>query len=224
MSTLDVLMIKSVYVAVTLCLAIAQVGHAQNVPWPSEDHTAWGIAVLDVETTGLDPEHHEMIDLGLIYTDLKGEELARFFVRIRPDYPERIGDVAMSINGYNKLRWEELGAVDEKEAVRQFLDFHEKHKGERSWLVLAYNAYFDRNFLDALLRQHGSSFRSIYSYFVLDLPSIAWGRGYVDLQLSDVAIRLGVEPETRDPLKHTGLTGAEFNLSLYRALLTHPDR
>lgn len=193
--------------------------HAQNPAWPDEDPAAWGIAIIDVETTGLDPAFHEMIDLGVIYVDLDGRELGRFFVRIHPDHPERIGDVARSINGYEVDRWQQLGAFPEEEAFARFLAFHERHRGERTWIMMAYNAYFDRGFLDAWLKEHGTSFREIYTYFVLDLPSMAWGAGITDLQHGDVARKLGEEPETQDPLEHTGLSGAEFNLALYRALL-----
>ena len=93
---------------------------SQPASWPDEDPDKWGIAVLDVETTGLNPHYHEMIDMGLIYIDLEGNELGRFFVRINPDYPERIGEIARSINGYDEARWNKLGALSEEEAVVQF--------------------------------------------------------------------------------------------------------
>ena len=44
-------------------------------PFPmTETRAAFGLAHVDVETTGLDPDYHEMIDAGLIYTDLDGRE------------------------------------------------------------------------------------------------------------------------------------------------------
>lgn len=209
------------YSIIVLLFLFTSSANAQQPALPGEASERWGIAVLDVETTGLDPDYHEMIDLGLIYMDLEGNELSRLFVRIKPDYPERIGDIARSINGYSTERWEELDALSEEEAVAKFLAFHEEHKGKRTWVMLAYNAYFDRGFFDALLKQHGSSFRDIYTYFVLDIPSMAWGAGIQDLRNADVARALGVEPETQDPLQHTGISGAEFNVALYKALLTY---
>lgn len=200
-----------------LVLAVAKPAAAQ-APWPDTDPEGWGLAILDVETTGLLPGHHEMIDLGVIYTTLDGTELDRLFIRIHPDHPERAGEVARSINGYSEERWRDLDALSPAEAVRRFLEFHAATRGERRFILTAYNAPFDRAFLDALLTGHGASVRDLYTYFVLDLPSMAFGQGVTALVNGNVAAHYGLEAETDDPLRHTGLSGAEWNLALYRAM------
>lgn len=204
--------------AITLWLAFPSQLSAQ-APWPAQAPDSWGLAIVDVETTGLQAGEHEMIDLGAIYTDLNGEELGRFFVRIMPEHPERAGDIARSINGFSEDRWQTLGAVSQAEAAAQFLAFHEQMSAERRYVFTAYNASFDRGFVDAWLTSHGSDFEALYTYFVLDLPSVAWGAGVLDLVNADVAAAFGVEAETRDPMRHTGLSGAQWNLDLYRAML-----
>lgn len=191
--------------------------HAQD-PWPDSAPDAWGLAILDVETTGLEPDHHEMIDIGVIYTTLDGAELDRLFLRIHPRHPERAGEIARSINGYSEQRWQTLGAVKPAAAVQRILDFHEQHADRRRFILTAYNAPFDRAFLDALLDKHGASMDDLFTYFVLDLPSMAFGLGATALVNASVAERFGIEPETDDPLEHTGLSGAEWNLALYRAM------
>jgi len=189
-----------------------------QAPWPNEDPDGWGLAIIDVETTGLDPHHHEMIDLGAIYTTLDGEELGRFFVRIHPEHPERAGEIARSINGYDEARWNQLEALMPDQAVAEFLAFHQQHASDRRFVLTAYNAPFDRNFLEALLKRHDQTLSSLYTYFVLDLPSMAFGLGVDALVNADVAKAFRLPPETSDPLEHTGLSGAEWNLSLYRAM------
>ncbi|MBI1265708.1 MAG: hypothetical protein GC187_13380 [Alphaproteobacteria bacterium] len=186
---------------------------------PASDPGAFVLAIIDVETTGLEPGHHEMIDLGAIYTDLEGAELGRFFVRIHPDHPERAGEIARSINGYDEARWQALGAVDRAQAASAFLAFHQEMTGGRTAIFTAYNAYFDRAFLDVFLKDTGhDGFRALFTYFLLDLPSMAYGAGVEDLANASVAARLGLPAETDDPLEHTGLSGVEWNLALYRAL------
>lgn len=201
-----------------LCLLLGADARAQP-PWPGQTPSGWGLALVDVETTGLEPGYHEMIDLGAIYTTLEGEELGRFFIRILPDHPERAGDIARSINGFDEARWQALDAVSSAEAVARFQAFHDDMSQDRRYVFTAYNASFDRAFMDALLNAHGSDFETLYTYFALDLPSLAWGAGVMDLVNADVAAAFGVEAETRDPLAHTGLSGAAWNLALYRAML-----
>ncbi len=189
-----------------------------QAPWPAQAPGQWGLAIVDVETTGLDPAFHEMIDIGAIYTDLDGNELGRFFVRIQPPHPQRAEPGAVAVNGYSPTRWRELGAVDEGEAVVAFLDFHARVGAGRRFVFTAYNAQFDRGFVDALLNRHGRDFDDFYTYFLLDIPSMAWGLGITDLANARVAEQLGLEAETSDPLRHTGATGADWNLQIYRAL------
>jgi DNA polymerase III epsilon subunit-like protein len=179
------------------------------------------IAIVDVETTGLDPAHHEMVDLGAIYIRPDGRELGRFFVRIHPPHPERLDPGAAAVNGYSPERWRTLGAVDESEAVRKWRAFHDQmaRVGGATVTFAALNAGFDQSFTDALLRRHGSSWRELFHYQILDLPSMAWGQGARELGGAALAVRYGIEPETRDPLRHTGESGVEFNLALYRATL-----
>ncbi len=207
----------SIACVLSLGVWFVSAAHAQ-APWPNEDPQAWGLAIIDVETTGLDPQFHEMVDIGAIYTTLEGEELGRFFVRIHPKHPDRAGEIARSINGYDEARWEALEALMPEEAVAQLAAFHQQHAQDRRFVLTAYNAPFDRNFLEALLKRHDHALSDFYTYFVLDLPAVAWGLGVDALVNAEVARAFGLPPETSDPLKHTGLSGAEWNLALYRAM------
>jgi hypothetical protein len=42
---------------------------------PSDEAEAWLLAFIDVETTGLAPGWHEMIDIGVVMAELDGSEL-----------------------------------------------------------------------------------------------------------------------------------------------------
>lgn len=67
--------------------------------------------------------------------------------------------------------------------------------------------------------REGHRFRDWYHYQVLDIPSMAFARGHQALTGAHIAAALGIPAETRDPLLHTGETGAEFNLAVYRSLM-----
>ena len=186
---------------------------------PANDPDDWLMAHVDVETTGLVPGYHEMIDVGIVMTDLEGNELDRLFLRIMPNHPDRAQSGAVAVNGFSVGRWNELGFNTQLQAVPKIVDFHHRVARNKHVLFVGYNAWFDISFLDHLFRGQGRSWRALYHYFVLDLPSMAWSLGIKDLAGREMAAKLGIEPETTNPLEHTGITGAESNVSAYRALL-----
>jgi len=177
------------------------------------------LAHVDIETTGLDPAVHEIVSIGMIYTDLDGAEIGRLDLRIMPPHPQRIDAGARAVNGFDPALWRRLGAMGEREAVRRIRAFHETMRRGRTIVFTAYNVWFDQAFLTALLRRHGRSWRDMYHYQVLDIPSMAWALGFRQLRGTDLAAALGIPDETRVPTEHTGITGAAFNVSIYRALL-----
>lgn len=177
------------------------------------------LAHVDIETTGLDPAFHEMISIGMIYTDVEGAEIGRLDLRIMPPHPRRIDAGARAVNGFDPALWRRLGAIGEAEAARRIRAFHERIRAGRTVLFTAYNVWFDQAFLSAMLRRHGQQWRDMYHYQVLDIPSMAWAMGYRQLGGTSLAAALGIPDETRVPTEHTGITGAAFNVSIYRALL-----
>ena len=186
---------------------------------PAKAPEDWILAHVDVETTGLTPGYHEMIDIGIVMTDLEGRELDRLFLRIMPDHPERAAPGAVAVNGFSVELWTERGFISTKETVEQMIAFHKRVADGRNVLFVGYNAWFDISFVDHLFRNSGKTWRELYHYFILDLPSMAWSLGVRDLFGSELAEKLEIEPETHDPLKHTGMTGAESNVNVYRAVL-----
>jgi DNA polymerase III alpha subunit (gram-positive type) len=193
--------------------------HAETVLPKLSAPQTFALALIDVETTGLDADIHEMIDIGAIYIDVDGRELGRFFIRINPAHPERAQADAKSVNGYSEARWRTLSAVSSSEALRAFEEFHRRTAADRTVIFTAFNVGFDQAFVSRWLSREGRSFRDWYFYQVLDLPSMAWAQGLRELSGTKIAQALGISNETRDPLKHTGATGADFNLELYRELL-----
>ena len=182
------------------------------------------MAHIDVETTGLDPAFHEMVSIGMIYTEVDGAEIGRLDLRIMPAHPGRIDAGARAVNAFEPGLWRRSGAIGEAEAVRRIRAFHEETRRGRTVLFTAYNVWFDQAFVTALLRRHGRSWRDMYHYQVLDIPSMAWAMGYRQLRGTELAAALGIPDETRVPAEHTGITGAAFNVSIYRALLAHRPR
>lgn len=200
-------------------LAAATPAMAQDLPWPAERPDSWLLAFVDVETTGLVPGYHEMIDIGIVVTTLDGTEQGEFFIRIQPPHPERIDEGARAVNAYDESRWDELGAVSTSRAIAEIFAFHERVADGRQVMMVAFNSQFDTAFLDHLLRSEDRSWRELYHYFVLDVPSMAWSLGLRGLTGMALSEALGVPDEPRIAELHTGITGARLNARLYRALV-----
>lgn len=185
---------------------------------PPVNQADWLLAIVDVETTGLVAGYHEMIDLGVVMTDIDGRVLDSLFIRVQPDHPDRISEGARRVNGFDAARWRQLGALAPGRAVDSLVAFHRRVAGTRPTLMVAFNSHFDAAFLEHLFRARESSWRQLYHYFVLDIPSMAWAMGYRDLTNSALARRLGVADEPRTADEHTGITGAMLNVRIYQAL------
>jgi DNA polymerase III epsilon subunit-like protein len=185
---------------------------------PTTSPEQWMLAIVDVETTGLVPGWNEMIDLGLVMTNLDGRVVDSLFLRVMPTHPERVSEGARRVNGFDAERWRRMHALAPPAAVDSLVAFHRRVAGTRPVLLVAFNSQFDAAFLDHLFRARGSSWRTLYHYFVLDIPSMAWALGYRDLSNGALARRLGVADEPRVADEHTGITGAMLNVRIYQAL------
>jgi DNA polymerase III alpha subunit (gram-positive type) len=197
---------------------------AQGLAWPPAAPDDWLLAFVDIETTGLNPGYHEMIDIGIVMTNLEGVELERLFIRIQPDYPERTDEGARAVNAFDAHRWRELDALSGRQAIDRIVSFHQGVARDKSVLMVAFNSHFDAAFLDHLFRTHERSWRELYHYFILDLPSMAWILGERGLTGQSLTAALGIEDEPHVADQHTGITGAAVNARIYRALLERAGR
>ncbi|NQV14702.1 3'-5' exonuclease [bacterium] len=188
---------------------------------PASGPDEWLLAHIDVETTGLLPGYHEMIDIGLVMTNLDGDVLDSLFLRIQPQYPERLSPGAYNSNAFDPEKWKELQALPIKTAVDSIIAFHKKVAGDKNVLMVAYNCQFDTAFLDHLFRVAGKTWRELYHYFVLDIPSMAWGLGLTDLSSQKLMALYNIPNEPHIAEFHTGITGAMVNVRIYQGLLRY---
>jgi len=185
---------------------------------PEYEPGRWLLAFLDVETTGLIPGYHEMVDFGVVIADLDGKEIDRFFIRIMPDHPERTSPEAAAINAFNVDLWKKLGAVSKPVAVDSMIAFYKRVVQDRKVLQVAHNTSFDAAFLDHLFRDVGKSVDELHYYYKLDLPSMAWILGLRHLYGADLAQHFRIPGTSPVPIEHTGLGCADFAVRLYREL------
>ena len=68
---------------------------------------------------------------------------------------------------------------------------------------------------------HICTWRELYYYYVLDIPSLAWGLGLRGLNNDEIIQRYNLSDEPHIAEQHTGITGALLNVRIYRALLRY---
>jgi len=190
---------------------------AESAP-PARD-TDWVMLHIDTETTGLKAGYHELIDIGVIYTDIRGKELGRWYSLLMPQHPERLDPGAQKVNGFDAALWKQRGAAAPDKALADWIAYDENLCGKRPRLRVAYNCAFDKAFLDALYLSAGKEWNEAFTYFWFDIPSMAWALGYRQIRGPWVAEALGVKDEPHGGVQHTGITGAEVNARIYRALV-----
>jgi len=215
------MMLKKTCLLLILIISLSMFSNAAIIskrvtsPIPDQDSNKWLLAHIDVETTGLIPGYHEMIDIGMVMTDLSGNIIDSLFFLIQARYPERLDPAAFKVNLYNYKKWEESGALTSGEAVRRIISFTKRVRGNKKIMMIAHNAHFDSAFIDHLFRSEGRSWEDIFYYYVLDIPSMAWGLGVTYNQIMDY-YKIKDEPDI-----HAGNTGAMLNVRVYKGILRY---
>lgn len=100
---------------------------------------------IDLETTGLNPVLHEIIEVAIIKEHPDGN-LEEYVAKIRPLYIERADETALKINRFRERDWSDASdAVSVARDLARFLD---------GCSVCAHNVHFDMDFLTELFHRY----------------------------------------------------------------------
>ena len=169
------------------------------------------IAIIDVETTGLDPVKNEIIEIGaVIFDDEIAGSLQTVNIKVKPEHPEIETDGAYKVNGYKKEDWKD--AVTMEQAM-QILS--PKVDGA---IFCAYNMVFDWQFIEQACKK--LFIMLPFHYRKLDLLTMAWAKldhkKVRNWKLKSVCKALGIEPE---PEEHRAINGAMTEYEVYKQLM-----
>lgn len=169
------------------------------------------IAITDLETTGLYPAKHEIIEIGLVLVRQPDLEIIDTLdVKVKPEHIHSASTVALELNGYDEKTWED--ACDLEEAMGIYLA---KVEGA---IFCAHNIGFDLSFIKEACSKTG--LQNTLDYHCIDIPSLAWfalrKSGMQKTGLRKVAEFLGLEPE---PKIHRAINGAMLAYEVLRKLV-----
>jgi len=171
------------------------------------------LAITDVETTGLDAQLHEIIEIGLIVVEQDTLKIIdKLDVKVKPVHIKTAVKKALEVNGYNEKEW--ARAWDLKEAMEIYAEKTEKA------IFLAQNAYSDWAFINEAFKKTGVE--DGMDFHRLDLFSIGWSRkekfpGLAKLSLSSMCRYFEIEPE---PMPHRAGNGVRKNLDVLKKLMS----
>lgn len=169
------------------------------------------IAILDTETTGLDPEQHEIIEIAVLRVHPTTLEVEReLALKVRPLHPERMCPTAIAVNRYTPETC--VGGSGIATAL------HEVHEATRGCVIAGHNVGFDLAFVHAACRRLGLPELDVHHHRI-DTGTLAWPllqRGEVaSLSLDRLCEHLRVDV----PGAHTAFGDVRRVLAVLRVLL-----
>ncbi len=176
------------------------------------------LAFIDLETTGFNPDKHEVIELaGLIARQVprpgKGpslEMIEEFEFKIKPEHLDTAEPEALRINGYNEMDW--LFAADLTQVMKAVAD------KTADCTLVTHNLTFDWNFLDHAFRKTGVENKMHYAK--LDTISFAYAKLYNREEVQRFSLRslaeyFGIQNEKA----HTALADIRTTFEIYKKLI-----
>ncbi len=171
------------------------------------------LAFIDVETTGLDNEIAEIIELGVVIAKMKDGELVvtdQLDLKIHPQHIETAEPAALRVNGYNEADW--LFAVTLEDAMKSF---SEKTSGA---IFVAHNLTFDYGFIEKALKKTGTENKM--HYHKLDTIALAFGVLHDQDDISKFSLKALTEHYGIENKKaHSAFADAYATYELFKKLL-----
>lgn len=185
---------------------------------------------LDLETTGLDPTKHCVIDVAFQIIDLSSGELLCSFNRVVKQSPaawEQRDLASIEVNGYT---WEQISLGTEPGIVSwEIIELFTLLSIERGRAVfICQNPAFDRGFFTQLVDVYSQEKRN-WPYHWLDLASMYWVVNFqklakqgatlpekMSLSKNDIAKEFALKPEDNP---HRAMNGVDHLILCYQAVL-----
>ncbi|MCK5113190.1 MAG: 3'-5' exonuclease [Phycisphaerae bacterium] len=156
--------------------------------------------VLDLETTGLDPTQHEIIEIGAVKVNRDSDNHTSLHALIKPS--KKIPNEITQITGISQEMVERDGENLES-VIKEFMEFFGDLR------LVAYNAKFDMSFLKTAAKNYGLTINNPSSC-ALKMARRAWP-GLKSYKLGDLAKTGGLSTKGA----HRALKDCELTMIVY---------
>lgn len=181
------------------------------------------LAFVDLETTGLDPSRHEIIEIGIVIAAQKTDESGRRYlesvsehnIQLKPEHIETADPKGLEVCKYHSRDWS--AAVPQKIGLSQALEILD------GTVFIAQNVGFDWAFIQKSGTEHGVDFDAHVHYHKLDLASMVFGKLYHEQKLFKYSLREMTEYfGVKNQNAHTALADARATFDVCKKLLELP--
>lgn len=169
------------------------------------------LVFVDLETTGLDSEKHEIIEVAILVVEPRTfQVITEYVTKVKPQHMKTADPVALNMGVYNEEGWED--AKDLKTVMNEI------NKLSEDGMFSGWNVVFDYSFLSKAFND--LSIMPLCDYHVVDVMSIAFSRLYFKkdpqgLSLRKVAPVLGVDLDE----KHGAFKDIEATYKIFKKLM-----
>ncbi len=171
------------------------------------------LAFIDIETTGLDRDSHEIIELAAVITRMRDGELVvidQVDLKIQPKNIETAEPQALRINGYNEADW--LFAVSLEDAMKEFA------KKTEGAIFVAHNLTFDYGFIDTAFKRTNTENKM--HFHKLDTISLAFGVLHTNDDPGKLSLRVLTEKYSIENKKaHSAFADAYATYEVFKKLM-----
>ncbi len=171
------------------------------------------LAFVDIETTGIDRERGEIIELGVVLAKMKDGALTvvdTLDIKLKPTHIETADPAALRINGYNDADW--LFAATLEEGMKAFV---QKTKGA---IFLAHNITFDFPFIEKALVD--TNLAHDLHFHKIDTLSLAFGILHTSGDLGKLSLRMLCEQFGIENKKaHSAFADAYATYEVFKKLM-----
>lgn len=162
------------------------------------------LVFVDLETTGLNPEIHEIIEIGCVVVSGRTFEVVQKYERkIIPENFTTADKDALQISGYTKEKWK--NAVDIKTSLSEFAEI------APDAMLVGWNITFDWSFLVKAFDKH--DIFPQFDYHRIDAMSVAYALLYKDEEVLSLGLRkvakkydIAMDPEFHGALEDANAT------------------
>lgn len=168
---------------------------------------------VDLETTGLDPEQHEIIEIACLVVD--GETFVvkkQYEEKIKPIHLETANPNSLQVNGYSDEEW--------REAKSLFDVLKEVNQLTPGGILVGWNVSFDWGFLERGFKYLGMLPQ--FDYHRIDVMSIAYAKVYSQKEIRELGMRkiaphLGINLQERKP--HRAAEDVQACFEIFKKLM-----